>query len=123
MNIYVAGNYKFDRHRVAEIARILEQHGHVITFRWWDTPAPGKAKAQLDLAGVLRADALIVYMEYHREYRGTWIEVGAALITGKPVYFIGGWNSDLIFRKHPLSKDFAVDFPDETTRLKVLEAL
>lgn len=34
MNLYIAGNYQHDRSTVAEIAGILEQHGHTITFKW-----------------------------------------------------------------------------------------
>ena len=40
MKIYVAGNYKEDRHQVELIARVLEQHGHTITFKWWGTLWP-----------------------------------------------------------------------------------
>ena len=115
MNIYVAGNYKEDRSQVEIIARVLEQHGHTITFKWWETIKPGVEKAVLDLDGVARADALVVLMENSRNYRGTWCEVGAALISEIPIYFIGDCESDLIFRQHPLCYDFRTEFPHART--------
>ena len=112
MNIYVAGNYREDRYQVKSIADVLESHGHTVTFKWWEVVLPKTQKAIRDLDGVARADALVVLMEKFRNYRGTWCEVGGALIRGIPVYFIGNCHSDLVFRNHPLCHDFRTKFPD-----------
>lgn len=107
MRLYVAGSV-LDRDRVRQIANILEGHGHTITFKWFDCTNDSPAeRAVMDLKGVADADVLVVYMQYDRKYRGSWVEVGAALAYGKFVYFIGQANHDLVFRKHPLCKPFS----------------
>ncbi len=124
MKIYVAGNFEHDRFTVARIAEVLEQAGHTITFKWWDNLGYKKTtKAQLDLNGVVTADALVVYMAESRRYQGTWCEVGAALVMGSAVYFIGPWGESCIFRHHPLSMDFYDEFPDTNVIEMVKEAL
>ena len=123
MNIYVAGNYKEDRHTVEDIATILERHHHHITHKWWDIHRAGDTKAAMDLAGVNQADVLVVYMEYPRYYRGTWVEIGYALAHRIPIYFIGNANSDLIFRQLPQCWDFKDHFPDAVARREVMEAV
>ena len=122
-SVYVAGNYRYDRYTVADIADIFEDRGYHITYKWYEEEAPSKqAKAAADLHGVLSADALIVLMRQHRNYRGTWVEIGAALAQGMAVYVIGDVNSDLVFLHLPAVHRFE-DFPDKEVVRQVKEAL
>ena len=109
--VYVSGNFQYDRYTVADIAEVFENHGYHITYKRYDEEAPSKqAKAAADLHGVLSADTLIVLMRQHRNYRGTWVEIGAALAQGMSVYMIGSVNSDLVFLHLPAVRRFE-DFP------------
>ena len=121
MKLYVASNYQHDRDQVALIATVLEKAGHTITFKWWENAMSKARKAMYDLNGVASAEALVVYMEHSRNYRGTWVEVGIALGRGIPVYFIGDWNRDLIFRT--MCHDFYTRFPDADVIREIKEAL
>lgn len=113
LKIYVAGNFATDRERCRSIAITLERLGHEITVKWFDTEPKdfGAHNSLIDYRGVRNADVLIVLMDQERDFRGTWCEVGAAHILGKPVYFIGDAYRDAnVFRKHPLSLNFYTDW-------------
>ncbi len=113
LKLYVAGNFAEDRPRCRSIAWQLERLGHVITVKWFDTEQKdfGAHNALIDYRGVRTADALIVLMDQERDFRGTWCEVGAAHVLGKPVYFIGdAYKKANVFRSHPLSLNFYTDW-------------
>lgn len=113
MRVYVAGKFE-EKGRVQEVQDVLKAHGHTVTFDWTRRAdeLETEANAVADIAGVREADALVVVMEREHTYRGTWVEVGAALISGKPVYCIGGGpHTDTVFTKHPLFRPFRL-FPD-----------
>lgn len=100
MQIYVAGPY-VARDRVMELAAQLEAAGHALTYKWWAaeddpfwTPDGGvapdprhEAIAQKDLQGAMRASAVVVLVP-PAGGTGMWIEVGAALAIGIPVYLV-----------------------------------
>ena len=122
-SVYVAGNFRYDRYTVTDIAGVFEDHGYHITYKWYAEMAPSKqAKAAADLQGVLSADTLIVLMRQHRNYRGTWVEIGVALAAGMSVYMIGSVNSDLVFLHLPAVRSFE-DFPDKKVVTRVKEVL
>ncbi len=125
MNVFVSGNFEHDRHICERIATVLEKAGHTITFKWWDGNLHGSRakKAMLDLGGVLKAEVHVVYMEHRRAWQGSWVEVGAALVSGIPVYFIGEWAWSCIFRHHQGCFDFYEEFPDTNAVEMVKEAL
>ncbi len=114
MKIYVAGKYEEGPGVISYIARVLESRGHIITFKWWEGQEFNKLEKSLfDLEGVKTADALVVYMENSHSYKGTWVEVGYAIAKGKPIYFMGQENADMVFRSHILCRDFYTEFPDK----------
>lgn len=100
LKVYVATKFEHSG-RAAEIADLLEEYGHTITYRWWRHPQDSMVQAVLDLRGVADADVLVAILEKDLPYAGTFAEIGAALVLGKPVYVIGEAGKQLIFLKHP----------------------
>jgi hypothetical protein len=81
--------------RARQVADQLEALGHTITYPWWTHGAVGHAgEARLaevavaELEGVRLADAVIVLLPGGR---GTHLEMGGALVAGKPVLL---WSED-----------------------------
>ena len=113
--IYIAGNFRYDRNIISELAKVFEDYGYKITCNWFleeDSLKERIRKAIRDINGVSESDVLIVYMaERDRKYKGAWVEVGCALGLRIPVYFIGPYGDECIFREHPLCQSFN-DFPD-----------
>jgi nucleoside 2-deoxyribosyltransferase len=120
LRIYVAA--KLDRADDAKrIADLLRADGHIITYEWWThgaVHAQGieamRAVAMRELAGVLRADLVIVLLP---GARGSHVELGAALAAGRDVVLVGaldalsyGYGKDCAFYHHPhVSHVFAAD--------------
>lgn len=100
MKIYVASPWN-KRQKAIEAAAMLEAAGHEITRKWWlyEDPAAGvndskgslgaysRALAELDVKGVLEADAVVALVEESGGC-GMWIEMGVALAKALPVYHI-----------------------------------
>jgi nucleoside 2-deoxyribosyltransferase len=94
-NVYVAASFPWKR--VANgFADLLRNTGFGITSSWLD--APEVSDADLDAAGrlrvvqqcladVARADCLVV-LSYLGEPRMTWVELGVALASGKPIVLV-----------------------------------
>lgn len=92
MKIYVAGKWH-DKASIRGIMGQLEKLGHQITHDWTKneietrTPEALRYYATLDLAGVDKADILVVIMtDKEYSYRGTFTEIGFAIGKCKPVY-------------------------------------
>ena len=112
MLVYVAGKWE-DKERVRAVMEELIATGHRVTHDWTTEEGSDSytERALNDLRGVWFADALvIVAVNTELPYRGTLVELGAALALGKPVYVIGGkgWftsekdETGMIFTSHPL---------------------
>lgn len=100
MKIYVASPWG-KRQKAQEAAAMLEAAGHQITRKWWlyEDPAAGvndskgtlgaysRALAELDVKGVLDADAVVALVDAASGC-GMWIEMGVALADRKPVYHV-----------------------------------
>lgn len=90
MLLYVAGEYG-KRARLHEIMMILQGLGHEITYDWTQAPdtISRREQAKNDKLGVTRANAVVVFMnDPNYAYKGSWTEVGIALATGKPIFFV-----------------------------------
>ena len=93
MRVYVAGKFseKKQAHSVMCQVRSL---GHEVTYDWTQfseerTPQSMQRAANLDLQGVLDADAVLALLtDPSYTYRGTFFELGAALATGKRVLVV-----------------------------------
>lgn len=103
MRVYVAAKFE-DQALVLETYRRLREAGHVITCDWTALPTGDRhwgANAVRDLAGVLDADAIILYP--HDRGKGLYVELGAALATYKRVVAITANPADeSLFLYHPL---------------------
>ena len=107
MKIYVAATFSdFSRARAAMAQ--LRAAGAVITYDWTvnvdaypndDAPDDHAAsEAFSDLRGVRDADAVLVLTQAdHARGCGMWIEMGAALAYGTPVYIVGPQRTRSIF--------------------------
>lgn len=99
--VYVAAPWIL-RERAIEAAKILEAGKHQITRKWWlyEDPASGPngqghatlslyavALAELDIKAVRDADAVVCLVPKDGGV-GMWVEMGAALALGKPVYHV-----------------------------------
>jgi nucleoside 2-deoxyribosyltransferase len=102
MKVYVASKWE-NKPRVKEIMTILREHGHTITYDWTECEVSNVEQAILDLRGVADADILVGVFEKDTAYKGSLVELGAALALGKPVYILGDAPViyDCIFFRHP----------------------
>jgi hypothetical protein len=85
--------YLRDTHAAPFISTWIEESGAGQTTDW-----PGLwSRCVREAAG---ASALVVYREPGEELKGAWIEVGAALASGVPVFAVG--CSEFSIRHHPM---------------------
>lgn len=119
MKIYVAGKWT-DKKRVSEVMRILEKHGHEITFDWTAFESKNfKEGAIQDMRAVKEADAF--YLVYSEDMKGAWTEFGAALALGLPCYVTGeAIYCNNIFLSHPLVR-LAYTLADEPLNQEIME--
>lgn len=109
MKIYLATKFE-NGARAAELATALEAapHNFTITRKWWEYPpfesdeVLAREEAAADIDAVRSADALVFIDEEDLDYRGAWVEVGAALALGKTVYVLGEYHKKAVFGFHPL---------------------
>lgn len=87
MKVYVAAKFE-EKVRVRAVCDLLRENGHTVTHDWTHETEGGSEaeQARADLDGVLAADVVIVLA--HHAGRGLWIEMGAALATGKKVIYV-----------------------------------
>ena len=77
--------------------RLLEAEGHTVTLDWTTQLAGTQTEEQLqtmvsaDLRAVAEADCVLVLAQLGPTV-GCWVEIGAALVLGKPVAWIHGDN-------------------------------
>lgn len=106
---------------VLEVEHRLMDAGHSISFSWASSvdtllflstevkPSKGmtdiEKKSRIaieDIEGVRNADALIIFP--HKNGRGMFVEMGGAILLGKPVYLIQQeelTRDDMVFFFHP----------------------
>uniref|UniRef100_A0A6M3K5D4 Putative nucleoside deoxyribosyltransferase n=1 Tax=viral metagenome TaxID=1070528 RepID=A0A6M3K5D4_9ZZZZ len=104
---YLGGKYE-ERHQIKDMAHKLVEMGYEWTCDWtkhWDLTF-AQFYAQEDIKGVLDADFVIFKKDNDHKYKGTWVEMGAALASGKPVYIVGHAGDSCLFIKHPLVEQF-----------------
>ncbi len=94
-----------------ELAKALEGLGVTLSFDWTRTGTlagrPHDEVSQDEIMGVAEADFLVVLLPAKR---GTHVELGAALMAGKPVFIhapdeeslLGGDTYTCVFYSHPL---------------------
>lgn len=108
--IYIAAPW-VDREKMEEIATLFEGNGCTITHRWWNvenipeverTPSLMKKQAEMDLNGVLEADAVVLINSVKSE--GKAVEQGIALAKRIPIIAVGkrGEHSKNVFHYLPL---------------------
>ncbi len=119
MKIYVAGKWT-NKERVSQIMRILESHGHEITFDWTAFESNDFREGAIeDMRAIKRADAF--YLVVSEDMKGAWTEFGAALALGLPCYVQHeGTYCNNIFLSHPLVKR-AFTLDEEPINQKAME--
>src|SRR5262245_42814620 len=107
MKIFVSGKLGQET-SIRELMGTLLGLGHEVTFDWtalghlkpYEDHADEAARAaELEIEGVKSADALIVVS--HEEGVGLFVEVGAAIGLGKPVFAVVPDVSRTMFFFHP----------------------
>ena len=103
MKIYGASKWE-DIEVVKGIYSQLRDRGHTITLDWTNHTELqlSNVYAIEDIEGVKHCDLLIAFMKYNYEYKGVWVEIGAALALNIEVYVIGDKGDSSIFMHHPL---------------------
>lgn len=89
MKLYIGAGMA-DKDKARDLARVLKREGHEITFEWFalhdleETWSDDKRAevAEQEIDGVRRADAVLLIGPGGR---GMHVELGAALVLGKPV--------------------------------------
>jgi hypothetical protein len=106
MRLYVAASWP--RRELAEwLASRLIAAGHTVTSLWHSGPGGdyaskgGPAKvAEMDMADLLRAEALVCLTGDTLTHGGRHGEVGAAIATMRPVYLLGPREA-CVWHHHP----------------------
>lgn len=108
------GIYVASKIRHAPIWRQFRSEGFLIISSWLDAPwiDAGVVPTSEQLTSIWKdvidevkaCSAVIVYAEPGDVLRGAYVEAGAALACGKPVYVIGSVEGDWLH--HPLVKRF-----------------
>ncbi len=105
MKIYVAGKWE-ERNICKGVMAALEDSGCKITHDWTasDEKENLAQSALDDINGVKNADVLVFIAIEGHHYRGSFVEMGAALALGKPVIVVGAATDveTCIFINHPL---------------------
>ena len=103
---YLGGKYE-ERGEIKKIALELVKLGCEWTCDWTKHTGTSLSKyAEEDINGVLDADFVIIKKDKVQYYKGTWVEIGAALANSMPVYVVGVAEPDEIFLYHPLVRKF-----------------
>lgn len=110
MKIYVAGKYQ-ERQYARFLMNRLEEVGHTITCDWTDqaTYPPDYITFRNpvdDINAIRDCDIYVGIFQNKHNYRGALVEMGAALISGKPTYILGKAEESCVFMKHPLVRIF-----------------
>lgn len=101
IRVYIATKWE-NRARAQDIALLLQDVGHTITYKWWTNEQLSQEQAQKDMIGVLSADALVLIVENpDYRYSGTLVEFGMACAFGLPVFVMGHAIDDNLFLKLP----------------------
>ena len=100
IRVYIATKYEAGP-RAAELAEVLTDLGHDITYEWWKNEQFTAEQAAFDAEGVVTADALIFIAEEDYRYAGAYVEMGMALALGIPVLLLGHAIDKCIFVKLP----------------------
>lgn len=105
MRVYVAAKFE-DKERVRALYAKLRAAGHEITHDWTFETEEGMSGERLehylrdcaedDLEGVSTADIFLMYP--HEQGKGEYVELGAALVFGKPIVTIGPQTSCIFFK-------------------------
>jgi hypothetical protein len=101
------GIYIASKTRHAEQWRTLRAEGWPIISTWIDEAGPGETADFADLwrrciHEATHAERLILVATYGEVLKGAFIEVGAALAAGVPVYYVGESLLSNSFLHHPL---------------------
>jgi hypothetical protein len=108
MKLFVSGKVGAEA-ETRSVMTALRGRGHQITFDWTsidhlrpyeENAAPSAHAAELELAGVAAADALVLLADERGV--GMYVELGAALALGKPVYVVTAPPARTMFFFHPL---------------------
>ena len=110
MKIYVAGKYQ-ERQYVRYLMSQLVEMGHTITCDWTDQsiypPDYITFRSAVDDINAIRDCDIYIGIFLHKlAYRGSLVEMGAALISGKPTYILGHAFDGFVFIYHPLVRVF-----------------
>lgn len=111
MRVYVCGKFT-DKARVQRVQAILRDGGHTISHDWTqEEKLPNDPTTKLsvlaeyavaDMDGVGVSHLVVGVFVGDFEYRGTYGEIGGAIISGTPVIIIGHYADKFIFKYHPL---------------------
>ena len=119
VRLFVSGKVGADE-EVSAVMAALTAAGHEITLDWTTVPhlrpydenaVASREAAAVDIDAIRDAEALVLIP--HAKGIGMYVELGAALAYGKPVYVIATSPSESMFFHHPL-----VTRVDHVTSLK-----
>ena len=107
MKIYTASKWD-ERETISKINRELDSRHHEIMADWTSHPkhAHNREYAIGAISGIKYCDLLIAYMKNDWNYKGAWVEIGAALSLNIEVYVIGDKGDSIVFMHHPLVTKF-----------------
>lgn len=107
MKFYVAGKWQ-ERVLCGVVIDSIRALGHEVTVDWTceREVLEERVVALRDMEGVAQADVVIAILERAFDYKGAWVEIGAALGQGKQVWVVGNEGDSCIFLHHPLVRRF-----------------
>lgn len=107
MKIYLAHNFAA-REALRDTVRLIESLGHEVTSSWITDDSHvindnARKSAEIDLADIDRADALILFTSQWGEKhgKGKFMEFGYAIAKGKRVFIYGPDQTSSVFYHLP----------------------
>ncbi len=109
MKVFVSGKFE-DREAIRRLQLVLQHFGYEIAEDWTHHEYSDKGYpveyAQADIEGVKNCDVYVGRFVADYNYKGAFVEMGAAIALGKEVCIIGHAADSCIFIHHPCIKQF-----------------
>ena len=133
MKLYLAGKWADRNGSMGQKRDSLRAAGHEITHDWMTFEVPTRdhvhrgIMAVKDMEGVRAADAVVVVMDDgDYSYRGTFTELGGALMAKKPICMVAPEGDDFGFKQnvfwHHPAVSYVHDWESALRWLEVLQA-
>jgi len=100
MKVYIATSFH-DKEYVKQVAMILDEAGHTITYPWWYSKEATTQEAEKDLQAIEDCNIVLGLFEKLYIYKGSIFELGIAYAIHRPILIIGNELDSMVFMLLP----------------------